>query len=81
MAIEKQPLQAVPNSQQEIELEIMQQPEEETEMFLQPDGSVIRGSDMEEEVPSKFGENLAETIDERELSTIANELVGSSSSK
>ena len=77
MAIEKQPLQAVPNSQQEIELEIMQQPEEETEMFLQPDGSVIRGSDMEEEVPSKFGENLAETIDERELSTIANELVGS----
>ena len=77
MAIEKQPLQAVPNSQQEIELEIMQQPEEETEMFLQPDGSVIRGSDMEEEVPSKFGENLAETIDEKELSTIANELVGS----
>ena len=77
MAIEKQPLQAVPNLQDEIELEIMQQPEEETEMFLQPDGSVIRGSDMEDEVPSKFGENLAETIDERELGTIASELVGS----
>jgi len=77
MAIEKQPLQAVPNSQQEIELEIMQQPEEETELFVQPDGSIIRGSDMEEETPSKFGENLAESIDERELSTIATELVGS----
>ena len=77
MAIEKQPLAAVPNSQEEIELEIMQQPEEETEMFIQPDGSVIRGSDMGEETPSKFGENLAEGLDERELATIATELVGS----
>jgi hypothetical protein len=77
MAIEKQPLQAVPNSQDPIELEIMQQPEEETELFVQPDGSIIRGSEMPEETPSKFGANLAEELDERELATIATELVGS----
>ena len=77
MAIEKQPLQAVPNSQESIELELMQPPEEETEMFVQPDGSVIRGSDMPDETPSKFGTNLADELDERELSTIATELVGS----
>tara|TARA_R100001443_G_scaffold18794_1_gene29979 strand:+ start:4952 stop:7387 length:2436 start_codon:yes stop_codon:yes gene_type:complete len=76
MAIEKQPLQAVSNSQEAVELEIMEQPEEETELFVQPDGSVIRGSDMPEQTPSKFGENLAEDLDERELATIATELVG-----
>lgn len=32
---------------------------------------------MEDEQPSKFGENLAESLDERELNTIATELVGS----
>tara|TARA_R110001592_G_scaffold6808_2_gene37297 strand:- start:221 stop:2656 length:2436 start_codon:yes stop_codon:yes gene_type:complete len=77
MAIEKQMYSSVPNSQEDIEIELMQQPEEETELFVQPDGSVIRGSDMPEEKPSKFGENLAETLDDRELNTIANELVGS----
>jgi len=77
MAIEKQMLSAVPNSQEDIEIELMQQPEEETDLFVQPDGSIIRGSDMPDEKPSKFGENLAETLDDRELSTIANELVGS----
>tara|TARA_R110000822_G_scaffold242915_1_gene371924 strand:- start:1642 stop:4080 length:2439 start_codon:yes stop_codon:yes gene_type:complete len=78
MGIEKQHrLSAVPNSQEEIEIELMQQPEEETDLFVQPDGSIIRGSDMPNEKPSKFGENLAETLDERELGTIANELVGS----
>ena len=66
MAIEKQMLSAVPNSEEEIELEIMQQPAEETDLFVQPDGSIIRGSDMPEEIPSKFGENLAEALDERE---------------
>ena len=55
----------------------MQQPEEETELFIQPDGSIVRGSDMPEEKPSKFGENLAESLEDRELSTIATELVGS----
>tara|TARA_R110000803_G_scaffold74771_2_gene138856 strand:- start:1917 stop:4352 length:2436 start_codon:yes stop_codon:yes gene_type:complete len=77
MAIEKQMYSSVPNSQEDIEIELMQQPEEETELFVQPDGSVIRGSDMPEEKPSRFGENLAETLDDRELNTIANELVGS----
>ena len=77
MAIEKQPLSSVPNSQQEIELEILEQPEQETEVYLQPDGSVIMGSDMPEENNLKFGENLAESLDERELNTIANELVSS----
>jgi hypothetical protein len=77
MAIEKQALSAVPNNQEEIELEIMGQPEEETELFVQPDGSIIRGSDMPEEKVSKFGENLAEALDDRELNTIATELVSS----
>jgi hypothetical protein len=77
MAIEKQAISAVPDNSQAIELEIMEQPEEETELFVQPDGSIIRGSDMPEENFSKFGENLAESLDERELNTIASELVSS----
>tara|TARA_R110002012_G_scaffold5845_2_gene27062 strand:+ start:250 stop:2670 length:2421 start_codon:yes stop_codon:yes gene_type:complete len=77
MAIEKQAISAVPNNQEAVELEIMEQPEEETELFVQPDGSIIRGSDMEDETPSKFGENLAEQLEDNELSTIATELVGS----
>ena len=76
MAIERQPLSSVPNPQ-EIEIEIMEQPEEETELFIQPDGSVIRGSDMPDQTSAKFGENLAESLDERELRTIATELVAS----
>ena len=77
MAIEKQMLSVVSDPQEELELEIMQQPEEETELFIQPDGSIVRGSDMPEEKPSKFGENLAESLEDRELNTIATELVGS----
>ena len=77
MAIEKQAISAVPDNSQAIELEIMEQPEEETELFVQPDGSIIRGSDMPEKNFSKFGENLAESLDERELNTIASELVSS----
>ena len=77
MAIEKQAISAVPDNSEAIELEIMAQPEEETELFVQPDGSIIRGSDMPEETVSKFGENLADSLDERELNTIATELVSS----
>ena len=77
MAIEKQSLSLVPDSQEEIELEIMQEPEEETELFVQPDGSIVRGSDMPDQKETKFGENLAESVDERELATIATELVSS----
>ena len=62
-------------SEDPIELELVQQPDEETELFVQPDGSIVRGSDMEEETPSKFGENLAEVLDDRELNTIAAEVV------
>ena len=76
MAIEKQSLSAVPMQEEAIELEIMPQAEEETELFVQPDGSIIRGSEMPDQATSKFGENLAETLDDRELNTIANELVG-----
>ena len=77
MAIEKQPIPMRSSSEDPIELELVQQPDEETELFVQPDGSVVRGSDMEEETPSKFGENLAEVLDDRELNTIAAELVSS----
>ncbi len=77
MAIEKQPIPMRSGSEDPIELELVQQPEEETELFVQPDGSIVRGSDMEEETPSKFGENLAEVLDDRELNTIAAELVSS----
>ena len=75
MAIEQQPLSMVLPEEQEIELEIMEQPVEETEVFIQPDGSAILGSDMPDQATAKFGENLAEMIDERELYTIATELV------
>ena len=77
MAIEKQPIPMRSGSEDPIELELVQQPDEETELFVQPDGSIVRGSDMEEETPSKFGENLAEILDDRELNTIAAELVSS----
>ena len=77
MAIEKQPIPMRSRSEDPIELELVQQPDEETELFVQPDGSIVRGSDMEEETPSKFGENLAEILDDRELNTIAAELVSS----
>ena len=77
MAIEKQAIPMRSGSEDPIELEIVQQPDEETELFVQPDGSIVRGSEMEEEMPSKFGENLAEVLDDRELNTIASELVAS----
>ena len=77
MAIEKQPLSMPSSSGDPIELELVQQPQEETELFVQPDGSIVRGSDMQEEMPTKFGENLAEVLDDRELNTIASELVSS----
>ena len=77
MAIEKQILSAVPELQEEIDIEILPEMEEETEVFIQPDGSAILGSEMPDQASLKFGENLAETLDERELNTIASELVNS----
>ena len=44
MAIEKQAIPMRSGSEDPIELEIVQQPDEETELFVQPDGSIVRGS-------------------------------------
>ena len=77
MAIEQQPLSVLSPMEEEIELEIIDQPEEETEVFIQPDGTVVMGSDMPDQTTSKFGENIAESLDERELFTISNELIAS----
>ena len=74
MAIEKQPVSIISTPDEEIELEITAETPEETEVFLQPDGSVILGSDMPEQSENKFGENLAEGLDENELRSIASEL-------
>jgi LmbE family N-acetylglucosaminyl deacetylase len=77
MAIEKQILSAVPELQEEIDIEILPEMEEETEVFIQPDGSAIIGSDMPDQASLKFGENLADVLDENELNTISSELVAS----
>ena len=77
MAIEKSPLNVIPGSDQDIELEIMQEPLQngaDTEVFIQPDGSAVIGSDPSAGGGVEFGENLADTLDERELNTIASEL-------
>ena len=74
MAIEKQPIPIISTPDEEIELEITAETPEETEVFLQPDGSVILGSDMPEQSENKFGENLTEGLDENELRSIASEL-------
>jgi len=77
MAIEKSPLNIIPGSDEDIELEIMQQPLQngaDTEVFMQPDGSAVIGSDPTVGGSVEFGENLAEALDERELNTIASEL-------
>lgn len=80
MAIERQPFSVIPGAQEEIELEI-EQPEirnpSETEIFLSEDGSATLGFDPEEREDLKFGENLAEVMDERDLASIASELTGS----
>jgi len=80
MAIERQPFSVIPGAQEEIELEI-EQPEmrdpSNTEVFLAEDGSATLGFDPEEQEDLKFGENLAEVMDERDLASIASELTGS----
>ena len=80
MAIERQPFSVIPGAQEEIELEI-EQPEmrdpSNTEVFLAEDGSATLGFDPEEQEDLKFGENLAEVMDDRDLASIASELTGS----
>ncbi len=76
MVIERSPLNIIPGSDEDIELEIMQQPVQngaDTEVFMQPDGSAVLGRS-KCRAGVEFGENLAETLDERELNTIASEL-------
>ena len=77
MAIERSPLNIIPGSDEDIELEIMQEPVvngEDTEVFMQPDGSAVIGGDPNAGAGVEFGENLAEALDERELNTLASEL-------
>ena len=72
MAIEKQAIPQPLQPEQEIELEIVQ-PEipEDTEVTINPDGSVSIGEVEETGNVGKFGENLAEVIDDKELNSIA----------
>jgi len=63
MAIEQQPLSVLSPAEEEIELEIIDQPEEETEVFIQPDGTVVMGSDMPDPVTTKFGEKVQENTE------------------
>ena len=77
MAIEKQPISIISTPEEEIELEITAETPEETEVFVQPDGSIVFGSEMPEETSNKFGENLADKLDENELRSIASELTSS----
>ena len=76
MAIEKQPSPISLGGQEEIELEL-EQPRDmaDTEVTILPDGSVAIDLEPEDDIDYKFGENLAEFIDERELNTIAAELI------
>ena len=48
MAIEKQPISIISTPEEEIELEITAETPEETEVFVQPDGSIVFGSEMPE---------------------------------
>ena len=78
MAIEKlaipQPLQP----EQEVELELVQDENiDEMEVTINPDGSVVLGAEENKEVNAKFGENLAEVIDDSTLNVIAQELIHS----
>ena len=80
MAIERQPFSVIPGAEEEIELEI-EQPEmlnpQNTEVFLAEDGSATIGYDPDQQINLKFGENIAEALEERQLQEIASELVDS----
>ena len=78
MAIEKQAIPQPLRPEEEIELELVEQSiPEETEVTINPDGSVSIGAEEENTISGKFGENLAEVIDDNELNSIAQELVQS----
>ena len=50
---------------------------ENTQVFLAEDGSCYDRVDPEQQIDLKFGENIAEALDERQLQEIASELVES----
>ena len=78
MAIEKQAIPQPLQPEQEVELELVQDENiDEMEVTINPDGSVVLGAEENKEVNAKFGENLAEVIDDSTLNVIAQELIHS----
>jgi hypothetical protein len=78
MVIEKQAIPQPLRPEEEIELELVQQEiPEETEVTINPDGTVSIGAEEENQITGKFGENLAEVIEDNELNSIAQELIQS----
>ena len=78
MAIEKQAIPQPLQPDQEVELELV--PEEkidDMEVTINADGSVEIGTEENEQIKGKFGENLAEVIDDNTLNVIAQELIHS----
>jgi len=80
MAIERQPFSVIPGAEEDIELEI-EQPEmlnpQNTEVFLAEDGSATIGYDPAQQINLKFGENIAEALEDNQLQEIASELIDS----
>jgi len=80
MAIERQPFSVIPGTEEDIELEI-EQPEmlnpQNTEVFLAEDGSATIGYDPAQQTNLKFGENIAEALEDNQLQAIASELIDS----
>jgi len=80
MAIERQPFSVIPGAEEDIELEI-EQPEmlnpQNTEVFLAEDGSATIGYDPAQQTNLKFGENIAEALEDNQLQEIASELIDS----
>jgi hypothetical protein len=78
MAIEKQAIPQPIQPDQEVELELV--PDEnidDLEVTINADGSVVIGQEENEQLTGKFGENLAEVIDENDLNSLAQELIQS----
>ena len=80
MAIERQPFSVIPGTEEDIELEI-EQPEmlnpQNTEVFLAEDGSATIGYDPAQQTNLKFGENIADALEDNQLQEIASELIDS----
>jgi len=80
MAIERQPFSVIPGAEEDIELEI-EQPEmlnpQNTEVFLAEDGSATIGYDPAQQINLKFGENIADALEDNQLQEIASELIDS----